>query len=275
MRIKRAAHEYCALFPLMGEDALAALAADIHEHGLQEPITLFGGQILDGRNRLKACEIAGVSPRFVEYPGRPEELLTWVTSHNLQRRHLTSSQQALIAAQVAVVLKAEGKRGVTRGAAAALNVTQRHIQYAGKVLERGVPGLVELVRDGSVSVKEADAISNLPPKRQRALVKKGALDVQREARRLESKSRTWSGAARAAEQSPKPRRTKHGWDRLFTSFGVPLRSCDLSQIEAELRRLPMLGELLRDLAGRMSPAGTVDSQLTPKEFDQIVRSAQR
>ena len=52
------AHPAAELFPLMDNVALAALIRDIKENGLQEPILLWEGKILDGRNRLKACERA-------------------------------------------------------------------------------------------------------------------------------------------------------------------------------------------------------------------------
>jgi hypothetical protein len=42
-------------------------ADDIRQNGLVEPVALLDGLVLDGRNRLRACEIAGVEPRFVEW----------------------------------------------------------------------------------------------------------------------------------------------------------------------------------------------------------------
>jgi hypothetical protein len=63
------------------------------------PITLHEGKILDGRNRHRACEIAGVFPAFVEYIGA--DPLGFVVSHNLHRRHLTESQRGMVAAKLA------------------------------------------------------------------------------------------------------------------------------------------------------------------------------
>ena len=62
------AHSAAAMFPMMSADELQALAADIEAHGLVEPVVLFEGKILDGRNRVKACELAGVRVDTVARP---------------------------------------------------------------------------------------------------------------------------------------------------------------------------------------------------------------
>jgi hypothetical protein len=62
-------HPACLAFPLLPEEELQELAEDIKLRGLLHPIVVFHGQILDGRNRLAACEVAGVAPRFIEWSG--------------------------------------------------------------------------------------------------------------------------------------------------------------------------------------------------------------
>ena len=61
-----AVHPVAALFPMLADDELAELAADIKANGLRLPIVRDkeGKTLIDGRNRLKACEIAGVKPAF-------------------------------------------------------------------------------------------------------------------------------------------------------------------------------------------------------------------
>ena len=51
-------HEASALFPILDNDGLKSLAEDIKSHGLLEPITIYEGKVLDGRNRLAACKLA-------------------------------------------------------------------------------------------------------------------------------------------------------------------------------------------------------------------------
>jgi len=56
------------------------------------------GQILDGRNRWKAAQDAGVEPTRIEYEG--DDPLGYVVRHNLNRRHLNASQRAVIGLEV-------------------------------------------------------------------------------------------------------------------------------------------------------------------------------
>jgi ParB-like nuclease domain len=61
-------HPYSEIFPLLSED-LQQLSKDIAEHGVQNPIVLHDGKILDGRRRRLAAEQAGVTPSYVIYTG--------------------------------------------------------------------------------------------------------------------------------------------------------------------------------------------------------------
>ena len=82
--------------------SLKALAEDIKAKGLTEPITLYEGKVLDGRNRYRACDLAEVELRqdhFTQYEG--DDALGFVVSKNLRRRHLNESQRAAIAAEIA------------------------------------------------------------------------------------------------------------------------------------------------------------------------------
>lgn len=87
------AHPISALFPLMFASELSTLAEDIRANGLRIPITLHEGMVLDGRNRLRACELAGVEPRFEEFAGGNPWGFVW--SVNAERRHLSAGAKAV------------------------------------------------------------------------------------------------------------------------------------------------------------------------------------
>ena len=89
----------------MKDEELDALAENIRANGLCEPIILYNGQVLDGRNRKLACEGAGVVPHYVHFEGN--DALAYVLSKNLIRRHLNDSQRGLIAAKVATLTRGQ------------------------------------------------------------------------------------------------------------------------------------------------------------------------
>lgn len=63
-------HPLSELFPLMQGREFDELVADIKANGLREPIWTYQGQILDGRNRWRACEAAQITHRPMrEYTG--------------------------------------------------------------------------------------------------------------------------------------------------------------------------------------------------------------
>ena len=62
-------HPLADIFPLIRGSEFVDLKADIAANGVHEPIVLFEGKILDGRNRFRACQETGVKPGFVEYHG--------------------------------------------------------------------------------------------------------------------------------------------------------------------------------------------------------------
>lgn len=98
-------HPYADAYPMLGADDLASLAESIKADGLIHPIVLDGkGRLLDGRNRLAACEMAEVEPTFVVHEGDP---VAFVVASNVHRRHLTTGQRA---AAVAIGLAEQGKR---------------------------------------------------------------------------------------------------------------------------------------------------------------------
>jgi hypothetical protein len=87
-------HPISNIFPLIEGEALQGLANDIKLNGLLEPVVLYEGKILDGRNRYRACKLAGVEPKFEEFKGTLEAAVSRVWSLNSERRHLTPSQKA-------------------------------------------------------------------------------------------------------------------------------------------------------------------------------------
>ena len=63
-----------AVFPIMSGREFDELVEDVRVIGLREPVVVTSGQLLDGRNRVRACAAAGVVPEVRELErGDPEE----------------------------------------------------------------------------------------------------------------------------------------------------------------------------------------------------------
>jgi hypothetical protein len=105
------AHPVADLFPMMGGPELAELADSIKQYGLANPIVTDrdGKLVIDGRNRQRGCEIAGVMPRYVPIDETVTDLTAWVVLQNVKRRNLTAGQRAVAAARAWKVAENEGR----------------------------------------------------------------------------------------------------------------------------------------------------------------------
>jgi N6-adenosine-specific RNA methylase IME4/ParB-like chromosome segregation protein Spo0J len=193
-------HPLADIFPMVEGQEFADLVADIREHGLHEPIVVFEGMVLDGRNRYRACGAAGVEPTFTVYQG--DDPVAYVISLNLKRRHLSESQRAMVAAKLATLRdgqRADLVEGVPIGRASALlNVSERSIARAREVMSCGASELVQAVEHGKVSVSAAADIATQPIQEQRELVATGEREILRAAQEIRAKKAEIRRAQRIA-----------------------------------------------------------------------------
>lgn len=160
-------HPLSELFPLMPTSDIKDLADDIKQRGMQSPITLYEGKILDGRHRYEACQISGVKPQFDHYKG--DNPVGFVIAANLKRRHLTTSQKAMVAASIENLTHGGNRKNdastsvknqdanlqIPRSSVAeVLAVSTRSVATASKLLDES-PKLAAKVRDGKISLNAA------------------------------------------------------------------------------------------------------------------------
>jgi len=167
-------HKIADLFPMMSNEEYKSLVDDIRQNGQMEPIIIYEDKILDGRNRYKACLELGLKPKMIDFNGNNP--LSFVISKNLKRRHLTASQQAVIALEVLPMLEEEAKKrqyagvnqysrevalvpqgsnGKSRDKAAELfGIGKRYISDA-KMISQKAPEMLDEIRSGEKTIKEA------------------------------------------------------------------------------------------------------------------------
>jgi hypothetical protein len=167
--------------PLEGQDFLD-LVASIKRYGFLAgfEIVLCENQVLDGWNRQRAAEMCGIDPVYRQWEGGLD-VLDYVISVNLTRRHLTLIQKAEAAARLLEKLKAEASRRQRRGrpsangekgkaadlAARQFGISGDTVARMATVTAKGIPELVHAVRAESLPLATAARIAALPPAKQR------------------------------------------------------------------------------------------------------------
>ena len=175
---KREYHPVADIFPLMDGDEYDALKADIAANGLLEAIWLDAeGSVIDGRNRHRACLDLDIAPRFRTWDGNGSRV-SFIISLNLHRRHLTSSQRAIVGLDMLPFLEAEARERMAQGggdktagsqifdypmenrgrasdhAAQAAGTNRQYISDA-KRIQKEAPELLDKIRSGEMKITEA------------------------------------------------------------------------------------------------------------------------
>ncbi len=180
-------HPLCTLFPRLAGAEFDALVADIRANGLRQPIITHDGMILDGGNRYRACIEAGVKPTFQKFTGG--NLVSFVLSANLHRRHMSPGQQAAIVASAQDWGKAnvQGRNRITGNVAGDTiadrakqsGASERTQRMADQVAKKS-PELARKVAHGEVSLpKAAKSLAPSKPKaKPEPKPKKGAPTIE-------------------------------------------------------------------------------------------------
>jgi hypothetical protein len=169
-------HDIANVWPLMDDDKLDELVADIRSNGLINPIWTFDGKILDGRNRYRACLIANVKPVFKEYTGN--EPTAFAVSLNDKRRHMNKGALAAVAAELEPHFAEDAKRRyeqtvgrpkkseekvpqiserqpqARQEAAKSVGVNDRYVSDAKKV-KTEAPEVFERLKAGKITLQDA------------------------------------------------------------------------------------------------------------------------
>jgi len=163
-------HPLSAAFPAMPEDQFEALKDSISNIGVQDPITIFDGMVLDGWHRWTAAEEVGAVCPTVELGDVDPQ--AFVIAKNKARRHITMSQ---LASAVVAVYQWKPAHRPDKGAPGAplmktndelaeiAGTSKRTIQQAKAVESKAAPEVKAAVKAGTMSVKKAAETVN-PPK---------------------------------------------------------------------------------------------------------------
>lgn len=283
-------HEAANIFPMMGEEEYQRLVTSIRENGLREPIWTYQGEIIDGRNRYKACLESGIDPLYREWDGNGS-LIAFVVDLNLERRHLTSSQKAMSAIRIEQQLAKEAEKRVGgrplkpigddninsinnekpvstltqvsgRSADQAAKITGAsggYVRDAKKIVSQA-PELEEAVLSGILNIPDAKRVAKLP-----------------EPERLDIVHRITSGSAKNVRLA-KTHRIREEREKLYTQTVVDHEDyrtyhCSVSELKEKIKEasldaivtdppyqhsdLPVYTELAEFAAYTLKPGGSL------------------
>ena len=106
-------HPVAQLFPMLSDSELREMADSIKKEGLLNPCVRQNDVLLDGRNRIAACKLAGVEPHFSEYAG--DSPVAFIIGANLARRHLDKGQKIALAIEIEPHFAEEAKKKMVAG----------------------------------------------------------------------------------------------------------------------------------------------------------------
>lgn len=209
-----AIHPACGALPPLPPKAMDELVSSIKAIGLQQPILRDrDGLILDGKNRLRACEIAKVEPRFAEADLNGTDPLTFVLDLNRQRLR-TPCQLALTAARLATTtvgrppnISATGGHFDRAAAAQICQVSLAAVDRAKYVLEHGCAELISFLEYGDITLRVAYDAAHAPMEDQEAQCALNAKAVRDLARRVKAALR--EPAADGTEPPSAPRTARN------------------------------------------------------------------
>ena len=283
-------HALSLLFPRMSKRAYKALLKDIRLNGQKVQIVTYKGKILDGRHRYEACLELEIEPDMGPLPDG-EDPRRYVISINASKRDLSQSQRGMVGAKLTNTPKSGGRPKAVADnptessgdeepgkvaafladgagwisvadAALMMGCSVRMVRSARRVLERGIPALVEAVDNDQISVNRAEKISELSATEQQAFVEQLNCDPEDLPEELinEKMERTiLRDLKKGKDPAPDapPSQVRNVRHRLFFEADNLLLTC------------------LRSIESELEPAAVIELQNLAKTCQQIVYVARR
>lgn len=206
-------HSAAKLFPMMKGKEFDRHLQSIRDGGQTDPVVLLDGVLLDGRNRMLACKELGIDCIAVEKTTKEiPDPLRYVLIKNLDRRHLSVQERAMIAATALGEFekqaklrqrKAGGAQNAVKSAKSAygkknVSATENHgksaVDEAGKefgvsgssvkkakcIVEGGSPKVCAAVKEKKLSLDLANELVKIFPQKskQDRLLKSGNVAIR-------------------------------------------------------------------------------------------------
>jgi len=164
---------------------------DVSANGVQVPVVLYEGWLIDGRQRQRAALETGRVLPTREWDGKGS-MAIFVASLNLHRRHETIEDRQFYAEALMPFFKAEASARMKAGtlpsqegrvgsaaqmAATAAGASLSGTERAHRVMEHGTPELQYMAKTGAIPLKRAAVLAGLTPEEQIQAIKDEGQEV--------------------------------------------------------------------------------------------------
>ncbi|WP_076997455.1 plasmid replication/partition related protein [Variovorax sp. KK3] len=225
----------------MAPEEYEALERSILDEGCRDALILWGDVLVDGHNRYGICRKHGLPFKTVQNPRfrSIEDVQLWMIDQHLGRRSLSDYQRGVLALRKKEIVGERRSRAAAAPApdaadpsdgsdasnasasealaaigadaapldsreavARAARLSSSQVVMIEKIQKQAAPELVQAVRDGTISINAAAAVSSLPADEQVAAVAKGKDELKQAAKRVREskrKPRDEAEGAKAAE----------------------------------------------------------------------------
>lgn len=171
-------HPLSAAFPRMTPEEFQELRDSIEVLGVQNPITLHDGMVIDGWHRYSAAREVGLPCPAVEL-AQDIDPREFVVAQNKARRHVTKAQLIAAASAVYQWRPHGGNQSAlsaghisSKQMAENLNVGVRSVEQFRAIENKAAPAVVEAVKRGELGLPKAAAIAKLPREQQAQAINK-------------------------------------------------------------------------------------------------------
>jgi ParB-like chromosome segregation protein Spo0J len=157
------AHPAAELFDMLPPNEIEKLGRSMQIDGQLHPVLVWRGLIIDGRNRVAACDRVGIKPKIKELPdGTCEnDIVRMIIAANLHRRHIDPKRIPAIAAELATMMVGDNQhskegpqncgpsKATVSEVSERLGVAPRTVEMA-KEVKAKAPDLFEKIKKGEM-----------------------------------------------------------------------------------------------------------------------------
>lgn len=199
-------------------DEHEALERSLLTEGCRDALVLWGDLLIDGHNRYGICQKHGIPFQTVQHPHfkSMDDVHLWMIDQHLGRRSVSDFQRGVLALRKREILAQRRERGATAPAATdavpagspdastepvatateppplknrtdiarAARLSANQVVMIEKIQNQAVPELVAAVKQGTISLNAAAAVSSLPAEEQKAAALAGKDELKQAAKRV-------------------------------------------------------------------------------------------